>query len=459
MFLSTPQTHALLLASLLAGAVGCGSDTATPAASSSGDTPNQAPVWADAPSAAVPLKEGISTTIAFTVTDPEGDPVTVSVTPPPLVEAEVDLEAAELRIYADYNVDADSKVVVTLDDGKGGLTSVDVKLAIAKLGWSSSVTWSTEGPEAREHGSFFELEGGSYALFGGSGYNPYLQPLGDAWRFDPSAGTWTALTPTGDLPPPGGSRRVAQTPGSSTAYLFGGYEEGSANSQALYRVDVTGGELAFSELTQVNPPKARSLHGFFYDQQTARFFVYGGYGGGILGDTWMGSLQGDTMTWTDLAPDLAPPKRYGFFYGVDAENGRALVFSGATGLASIKPATDVWVLDMRSEPPAWQMVVDSAQTVAPGRRNGYSIFDQNAQRLFVFGGTADAMTSEEGLFVIDARPGKERLVLLDERAPAPDSRSSNFGFFQGETGQSWMGFGNTKTGAYRDLTALGYAKP
>jgi hypothetical protein len=68
------------------------------------------------------------------------------------------------------------------------------------------------------------------------------------------------------------------------------------------------------------------------------------------------------------------------------------------------------------------------------------------------------MTTEEGLFVLDGRPGKERMVRID-RENAPDLRSSGFGFFAPATGDAWMGFGNTATGVYRDLGVLGYAAP
>jgi hypothetical protein len=134
-----------------------------------------------------------------------------------------------------------------------------------------------------------------------------------------------------------------------------------------------------------------------------------------------------------------------------------VLWSGATGVASIKPAKDAWALDLRADVPTWQLIVPD-QDIAPGRRNGCSVFDPTASRLFVFGGTADAMTTEEGLFVLDGRPGKERMVRID-RENAPDLRSSGFGFFAPATGDAWMGFGNTATGVYRDLGVLGYAAP
>ena len=65
------------------------------------------------------------------------------------------------------------------------------------------------------------------------------------------------------------------------------------------------------------------------------------------------------------------------------------------------------------------------------------------------------MTTAPGLWVFDARAGKEswtELPLMGE----PPLRSSGFGFFDAATEQVWLGFGNSSTGVYPDLHALGY---
>lgn len=462
--MSTVHELTLSLAALVTlGAfapLGCSDDAAaTTAASSSttGEAPNEAPTLENAPAAPLRLEEGRTLQLALSVSDPEGDTVTVSAAPAAGLDAEVDATGTELTVYADYGASGALSVALTLDDGRGGLTTVDVPFDVVPLAWKEPLSWTAEGPEAREHGALIPLPDGRVFLLGGSGYNPNGTPLSDAWIFDPAARTWTAVNPTGDVPPAGASRRVAMAPGASEAFLFGGYEDGFADSGELYRVDLSVDPPSFTLVDQVNPPSPRSLHALAYDAMTDRLFVFGGYGGGLKGDTLVGTRSGDTVTWTDLAPATAPSKRYGFFYGVDAERGRLVLWSGATGVASIKPAKDAWALDLRADVPAWQLIV-ADQDVAPGRRNGCSVFDPTASRLFVFGGTADAMTTEEGLFVLDARPGKERMVRID-RDNGPDLRSSGFGFFAPAVGDAWMGFGNTATGVYRDFGVLGYPAP
>ena len=92
---------------------------------------------------------------------------------------------------------------------------------------------------------------------------------------------------------------------------------------------------------------------------------------------------------------LSPSPRYGFFYGVDQQLGQLFLFSGAQGTTTLDPAQDTWQLDMRADPPVWQKLLDgAADGVPPGRRNGCAVWDPSGPRLLVFGGTADAKTSE-----------------------------------------------------------------
>lgn len=109
---------------------------------------------------------------------------------------------------------------------------------------------------------------------------------------------------------------------------------------------------------------------------------------------------------------------------------------------------------MRADPPKWELLAEG-DTVPPGRRNGCTVFDPTGPRLFVFGGTADAMTTEPGLFAFDARPGKPawaELALADE----PTLRSSGIGFFDTSRGRTLLGFGNTSNAVFRDWGHLGY---
>jgi hypothetical protein len=239
--------------------------------------------------------------------------------------------------------------------------------------------------------------------------------------------------------------------------LFGGYGDNFILFDDFYRVDVSGGGVAFKKLTNSISPSPRALHGFSYDAQTNRFFTFAGLNlSGVAGDLWTATLDGDTVNWADVTPATGPAPRYGFFFGVDDASGRAFVFSGATGTGSVlAPADDIWALDMRAEPPAWTLLLDgTAPGAPPGRRNGCFVMDPKGPRLFIWGGTADAASTEPGLFAFDARPGKERwsmLALADE----PPLRSSGMAAYDPVNDRVWLGFGNDAS-VYRDFASIGY---
>jgi Galactose oxidase, central domain len=456
---SSAALTALFTATLLGG---CGSDP-DPAPQEPPPPPppqNEPPAWTDAPGSPIVLGQGQSTSLPLALTDPEGDALTVRVVVPAGVtdiEAEVAADTSAILLHAGYVTQGPLALEVEIDDGRGGITKAPLNLEIPPIRWVGSETWpANAGPEEREHGAVIvDAEGQRAFVIGGSGYMPQFAPLGDVWRYDFATSAWTEETPTGDVPAPAGSRRVAKIPGQPIAYLHGGYGEGNDNKDELYRATFDGATVDFTLLTQTNPPSARSLHMFVYDAEGDRFFMFGGYAGNVAGDTWMMTIEGNDAVWTELTPAVAPSRRYGFFYGVDEVNGRVLLYSGAQGLASVNPAQDTWALDMRSDPPAWQLLADGAKDgVPPGRRNGCGVLDPSGPRLVIFGGTADAMTTSPGLFVFDARPGKPgwtELMLAD----GPPLRSSGFGFHDPTTTRTLLGFGNDSS-IYRDWWILGY---
>lgn len=445
-----------------AGSSSGSSSTGSSASTSGAAGQNQPPSWDAAPKMPLELGQGKTLSIPIAPVDPEGDMVTVALDTSALaagVEAADPTGGTAILTHADYAAMGTAHFGVNLDDGHGGKASATVDLDVRPIRWLGSTSWKDgEGPEAREHGAFIvDAEHGRAFLVYGSGYKPYLNPLKDVWRFDFASSTWTEITPTGDLPTPGGSHRVAQIPGQQVAYLYGGYGANGTANHDLFRATYTGDGVVFKKITQTSPqPQARDLHMFVYDAKNDRFFAFGGVGSAPLNDTWMMKLQGDAATWTKLTMATSPTPRYGFFYGVDQDDGRALVWSGAQGTATINPAGDAWALDMRSEPPAWHLLLDAkAPGAPPGRRNGAAIFDPTGPRLFVYGGTADAMTTEPGFFALDARPGKEAWAEVD-RTSAPPLRSSCFGFYDAVKDQRVLGFGNTASGVFRDLWTLGY---
>jgi hypothetical protein len=446
-----PRSRRSVLTSLLLLAACSSSDPETTPPPDPPPPENQKPLWTDAPSAELLLGQGQSAALPITTGDPDGDAVTVRLEPPPGVEAE--LVDAEIRLHADYVVQGPQSLRVILTDALGAELVIDVAVTVRPIRWLGKQTWTdAEGPEAREHATMvLDAEGRQAFMIQGSGYDPQFVPLGDFWRYDLETAAWTEVTPTGDVPQPAGSRRVAQVPGTPVSYLFGGYLE-AGNVNELYRVTVEGTGLRFQLIDQIDPPTARALHAFAYDPVTDRFVAFGGASTKPLDDTYVMTLSGDVATWTRIEPAVAPSPRYGFFYGFDAELGRLVVFSGAQGFASLNPAPDTWALDVRAEPPTWSLLTETGPI---GRRNGTVVFDPTGPRLFVYGGTPDGATTTPGLFVFDARPGKSVWTELALPDPSVVARSSGFGFHDPATDTVRVGFGNGAS-IYRDWGSIGY---
>lgn len=422
---------------------------------------NAEPAWLEAPSAPLLVGQGRTLRIPCAPEDPEGDVVTVSVSAPEGLEMFHDGETNELVIRASYALGGTIAASVLLDDGQNDAVEYPLQLEIAELAWTDSVSWPVgSAPEAREHGSVVvdDASGSAYVLFG-SGYDPYLEGLGDGARFDVASKSWSSVTMTGDVPVAGGSKRFAGERGTGAGYLHGGYVDGGPTGpDTLHRVAAAGDTVSFTEIAQsATRPSARSLHVFAYDPGSDSFVMFGGVGVGLLGDTWTMRIVDGVAEWTELELDVSPPPSFGAFYGVDEANGRLVLYSGQTGSA-FRMGEDAWVFDFRSDPPGWTEL--QLPGTPPGRRNGTSVWDPAGEQLFVFGGTSDGMTTQPGLFALDARPGREAWVEV-ARAGEPELRSSGFGaFVAGEGplgGAVWMGFGNSSTGVFRDFSRLGFA--
>jgi len=461
------------LASLVACTLtaSCSSSTTSPAAPPGKPA---APVWDGAPTT-VPVYDGRLASVPIVIRATDAATLTVTVTSD--VASEIVPDAAPsadgawhgtLNIRPGYALKADAPPPLTVDvvDSSGQHVTQSLALEVHKLGWQKHVSWTTPaGPQTREHGVFLYDEAAHAAyLFQGSGYNPQLKPLDDAWRLDVASGTWAAWTPTGDLPVAGGSRRAARIPGKNAYYVYGGYigfDSTAKDDGDLYRVDLTDTAHAFTRLTSVSAGPARELHTVAYDAKGDQLIVFGGISTTpssqvALADTWSVKIDADTATWTAIKTPKAPSARYGSFSAFDEPSRRLVVWSGAQlpvdGSDPVNAAQDAWALDLSAASPTWSKL-SPAGTAPKGRRNGCSMPDPAGRRLFVYGGTSDGMKSEPGLFVLDLEPGHEAWTELD-LANAPPIRSSGFGFAT-EDGQVTCAFGNDAK-LYDDVTFLGY---
>lgn len=327
--------------------------------------------------------------------------------------------------------------------------------------WLDRIEWGEQGPTAREHPSLM-VYGGEVVVYAGSGYEPQGAPLDDAWAFDLQAHTWRKLEVAGDVPSPAGSRRVAQTPGADVAYLFGGYGANFATDNELYSATLKGDVLRFTRIEQVTPPPARALHAFGFDPKSGRLVVTHGVStSGFLGDTWIGEFDSQgSVAWTEIEGTTQPSPRFGSAYGFDTGYGELVLLSGQLPGAEGNPmpmTQELWVLETRSEPPAWRLIeVDSPPV---GRRNPMFAFDDAADQLAIWCGTADARSNVPGLVSVyrDEEGGWRLVEQSDENAPP--RRSSGTGFADPSSDRLYFGFGNAREGRYTDWVTLELAAP
>ncbi len=460
----------LLCASVIAA---CSSSSSP---ESSVPPPPAPPEWVDRPADAVKADEGHAFAIPVTVRAADVAKLSVTATGEH-VTTELVAEESEtpndglwhgkLRIEVEYGGAKDAALHVALDDGIGHVVDVPVKISARALAWRKRIAWDkTNGPPTREHGVFVLDEKAQLAfLFQGSGYDPQWVPLGDAWRLDMKTGAWSAWTPTGDVPTtPRAAHRVAVVPGTTTAYVYGGYtgfEKTEKSLADLYRLDVANATKSFTKLENVGSPPPRQLHALAYDAKGEQLVVFGGFTDqprqDALDDTWLVKVKGDTATWTQVEDPKGPSARYGSFTAFDAESRRFFVWSGGQYPESdkdpVNAAQDAWALDVSVDPPKWSKLTPTG--AAPkGRRNGCAMHDPIGRRLFVYGGTSDGKTTEPGLWVLDLEKGREQWRSLT-LADAPPMRSSGFGFATAN-GDVVCAFGNGAA-VYSDVNVLGYA--
>ncbi|MEA2752861.1 MAG: hypothetical protein QOI41_7004 [Myxococcales bacterium] len=436
-----------------------------------------APIWEGAPDqvtvydgrvASVPIAIRTSDPTTLVVTSTNADPAVVTEIVADATPSTDGLWHGTLVIRPGYALQPSAMPATSVEftDAAGQHVAKAIALDVHKLGWQKHLSWTAPaGPQTREHGVFlYDADAHAAFLFQGSGYSPQLTPLADGWRLDVASGAWASWTPTGDLPVPGGSRRAAQIPGTKKFYLYGGYigfNTTAADDGDIYRVDLADTAHTFTRLTSVGAGPARELHTVAYDAKGEQLIVFGGIktkpSQAALADTWSVKVTGDTATWTALKTSKAPTPRYGSFTAFDEPSRRLVVWSGAQfpvdNTDPVNAAQDAWALDLAATTPTWTKLAPTGD--APkGRRNGCSMPDPAGRRLFIYGGTSDAMTSQPGLYVLDLEPGHEAWTKLD-LANAPPLRSSGFGFATPE-GEVTCAFGNGDK-LYDDVTFLGYS--
>jgi hypothetical protein len=141
-----------------------------------------------------------------------------------------------------------------------------------------------------------------------------------------------------------------------------------------------------TNLTQLQPigtpPSARFGHTAIYDPGSQRMIVFGGDDGTASSDLWQLTL-GAIPRWTQLLPSgTAPSARRNHSAIYDPNANRTIVFGGTSGA----PLGDLWSLALTGAP-EWVQMAPSGS--APSARFGHSaVFVPGQNAVYVFGGRA-----------------------------------------------------------------------
>ena len=315
------------------------------------------------------------------------------------------------------------------------------------------VEWEAgDGPIGREHATVLVDSARDRAVFyAGSGYEPQLSPLSDAWAVSLADGAWTALDTRGDAPAGGGSKRAAAA-GGGAFLLWGGYGAGFEVNNDLLRARIVDDALVFETIEQRNAPPARALHGFAYDAARDRYLLFGGVSQrAMYDDVWSMRLVDGVAEWEQLEVERGPGERYGFAYAMDDAGDRFIVFSGAIPAQGLVCARDAWALNLAGDLPVWERVTDEENT-PEGRRNPQWAFDPASRRLYITGGTADGRSAVQDLVALELGDASARWVPCDAGDVA--IRASGMGFRDAQRGRIIFGMGNNASGAYLDLYSV-----
>jgi N-acetylneuraminic acid mutarotase len=154
--------------------------------------------------------------------------------------------------------------------------------------------------------------------------------LNDTWAYDPAANTWAELKPAGTLPSTRGVHAMVYDPSTQRLIMFGGMDENTGSSiNDTWAYDPTAD--TWTELSPSRPvPPARNSHAMVYDPSTQRIILFGGAtanGSKYFNDTW--AYDSAANTWTELEPSgTLPGARFFPSRAYASSTGQIVIFGG-----------------------------------------------------------------------------------------------------------------------------------
>jgi N-acetylneuraminic acid mutarotase len=255
-------------------------------------------------------------------------------------------------------------------------------------------TWANlnpagEVPSARSgHSMVYDPASGKMILFGGRNEDAGVN---DTWAYDPSANTWTNLNPSGTVPSGRYYSAMVYDRAQGKVILFGGRNE-DAGVNDTWAYDPSAN--TWTELTPSGAsPSARINHQMVYDSALGKVILFGGWWdapGVRFANPW--AYDPAANTWTELAPvGASPSARSGTGMVYDSVTGKVILFGGWDGESF---CADTWSYDPTAN--TWVELTPTGDVPAA---RGYPamVYDPGTGRVVLFGGWVGDTTAQINL--------------------------------------------------------------
>jgi Galactose oxidase, central domain len=229
--------------------------------------------------------------------------------------------------------------------------------------------------------------------------------VGDTWEYDVVEEDWSRVRTSGG-PVQRGDAGFVYDEGYGVFVMFGGMSDVNPlrvlNETWVYDPSSE----AWTEMhPEVCPPRTYGCR-FVYDSVNEVNLLWGGNlpggEGDKLDDFW--SYDYGSNTWTLIDTEVKPTKRYWQFMAFDRDAGKVVMFGGRPNYDA--NLGDTWLYDYAAN--AWTEV--ESEVSPPARQSGSMVYDENLGCVVMFGGFEEGMDAVGDTWVFDSGAGEWSLL-------------------------------------------------
>lgn len=299
-----------------------------------------------------------------------------------------------------------------------------------------------EAPSARIDGAIaYHAESKQVFLFGGRD----TSFRNDLWAYSLERRAWTALRPSGSLPPARFGHTLILDARRGRLILFAGQASGFFSDTWSYDI----ARNAWTQLARDDAgPSRRYGHSAVYDAARDRMVISHGFtDAGRFDDTWAFDLSRDG--WRNISPSSGRPLRRCLHHAVLDEAGdQMLLYGGCASGFGPCPLGDLWSFDLNTH--QW---TERTGGMKPPPRQWYGMgFDTARRVLLLFSGSGERGKLAD---TWEYTPAANVWRLINPDAP-PAPRDRHEAAYAPGLGVLYFG-GSTERGQVNDLLLLGPA--